>query len=437
MEAVCSEAASEDACSALAECGWEDGGGTATTGCSGSDVDTTITLTTVSYGDEMSWDLGHGCQSLGPGNYSDNSQYTQQCCLPSNTEIAVHCYDSYGDGWHGGYLMIGQTQACQSFTTGRTYAADVITVQRGTATTGCPGSDVDTTITLTTVSYGEEMSWDLGHGCQSLGPGNYSDNSQYTQQCCLPSNTEIAVHCYDSYGDGWHGGYLMIGQTQACQNFTTGKTYSADVITVQRECEDDPEFEDEHGYDCSIWEGYACEEAAPIYGYTEDGAEALWLACPFTCGACGGDSSDGDDACADDGEYRVTFLGVEYDCLGVTEILQSYEVESCDTAAEAALAAGIPDDFTAEMEEDLLRSCPHSCGLCRSPSLDSPPPVNNLKRRPHPAPVAHQGGGSRKLMKAASLDWLAEDARDRTIQSTTVASRALAQSSSEDEEASV
>ncbi|KAK3274502.1 hypothetical protein CYMTET_17312 [Cymbomonas tetramitiformis] len=96
-----------------------------------------------------------------------------------------------------------------------------------TSSAGCSRGIVSTTITTVTQDYGYENSWDLGYGCQSSL--SYSSYAQYTQQCCLPSNTGIVVTCYDSYGDGWHGGYLMIGQTQACLNFQTGSTYTETV----------------------------------------------------------------------------------------------------------------------------------------------------------------------------------------------------------------
>jgi hypothetical protein len=31
------------------------------------------------------------------------------------------------------------------------------------------------------------------------------------------------VTCFDSASDGWHGGYITIGQSQFCEEFTTGE----------------------------------------------------------------------------------------------------------------------------------------------------------------------------------------------------------------------
>ena len=43
------------------------------------------------------------------------------------------------------------------------------------------------------------------------------------QECCLPDHTnDYAITCYDSYGDGWHGGYLEINGYKYCENFDRG-----------------------------------------------------------------------------------------------------------------------------------------------------------------------------------------------------------------------
>ena len=75
---------------------------------------------------------------------------------------------------------------------------------------------------LTTVNYGSEISWSLG-SCQSNG--GYGNNAEYTEQCCLtPGNYNL--ECKDSYGDGWHGGYLQIGDSDVnlCKDFTEGSS---------------------------------------------------------------------------------------------------------------------------------------------------------------------------------------------------------------------
>ena len=68
---------------------------------------------------------------------------------------------------------------------------------------------------IVTLSYGSENSWTFGT-CNS----SRTYNSYVTQieECCQPQGTyELA--CLDSYGDGWHGGYIEVGRTKYCENF--------------------------------------------------------------------------------------------------------------------------------------------------------------------------------------------------------------------------
>ena len=73
-----------------------------------------VKTTTKSYGDEISWLIGSCASNNGYGN---NQEYTQQCCLPFGT-YNLKCTDSYGDGWHGAYIMVDGTKYCESFSSG-------------------------------------------------------------------------------------------------------------------------------------------------------------------------------------------------------------------------------------------------------------------------------------------------------------------------------
>ena len=46
--------------------------------------------------------------------------------------------------------------------------------------------------------------------------------------CCLLKG-EHTLTCKDSYGDGWHGGYLEIGGKKYCKDFTAGREKTAKV----------------------------------------------------------------------------------------------------------------------------------------------------------------------------------------------------------------
>ena len=78
---------------------------------------------------------------------------------------------------------------------------------------------------LTTKDWGREVSWKFG-SCKSPAgygenvEGKYGDNQEYNIECCQPAGT-YELDCKDKYEDGWHGGYIQIGndETQYCKDF--------------------------------------------------------------------------------------------------------------------------------------------------------------------------------------------------------------------------
>ena len=79
---------------------------------------------------------------------------------------------------------------------------------------------------MITVAYGSEISWTLG-SCES--EGGYDDNGEYTQQCCL-GRGNYNLECKDSYGDGWHGGYIELNSIKYCEGFTSGTEETSQII---------------------------------------------------------------------------------------------------------------------------------------------------------------------------------------------------------------
>ena len=62
--------------------------------------------------------------------------------------------------------------------------------------------------------------WDLSWCETRQLYGNYEE---YTRKCCLPEDEEqFRIICKDTYGDGWHGGYLEINGIQYCDDFLSG-----------------------------------------------------------------------------------------------------------------------------------------------------------------------------------------------------------------------
>lgn len=97
-----------------------------------------------------------------------------------------------------------------------------------TATPTPPYACATVDVITTTHSFASEISWTLGSSC-SQPQGTFSDNQQYTHTCCLPPNVTITGVCTDSYGDGWHGGYLTILGQEYCRTFTYGHSMGFSV----------------------------------------------------------------------------------------------------------------------------------------------------------------------------------------------------------------
>ena len=85
--------------------------------------------------------------------------------------------------------------------------------------------DICTDIVIVTKVWGSEISWEFGT-CSSTQ--EYNSNEIYTEQCCQPAGAYELV-CKDSYGDGWHGGYIEIGGSKYCEDFMAGSAESHDV----------------------------------------------------------------------------------------------------------------------------------------------------------------------------------------------------------------
>jgi len=93
-----------------------------------------------------------------------------------------------------------------------------------------PGAiNVCQNIKVVTKGYAKENSWTFG----SCSPSrSYSiSNTIYYESCCQPAGSYDFV-CKDSYGDGWHGGYVQIGESdkKLCEDFTSGKEQTIDDL---------------------------------------------------------------------------------------------------------------------------------------------------------------------------------------------------------------
>ena len=86
--------------------------------------------------------------------------------------------------------------------------------------------DLCTEINVVTQQYGNENSWSFGN-CNSTQ--EYTDFNTAIEVCCQPAGTYELV-CRDTYGDGWHGGYIEIGGISYCGDFADGHEENHEVV---------------------------------------------------------------------------------------------------------------------------------------------------------------------------------------------------------------
>ena len=85
-------------------------------------------------------------------------------------------------------------------------------------------SVTEANVSITTVYWASEVKFeildDAGKVVCSGGP--YPDNGKTypIDGCTLPQ--KITIKCIDTCGDGWHGGYIQIGEKKYCEDFRTG-----------------------------------------------------------------------------------------------------------------------------------------------------------------------------------------------------------------------
>ena len=81
-------------------------------------------------------------------------------------------------------------------------------------------------MSITTFDYGDESSWTLAH-CSS--DESYGNNQEYSNQCCLTPGT-YTLECKDSYGDGWHGGYIEVDGVKHCNSYDSGSVMTSEIM---------------------------------------------------------------------------------------------------------------------------------------------------------------------------------------------------------------
>ena len=59
----------------------------------------------------------------------------------------------------------------------------------------------------------------------------YGNRNTYTEECCQLAG-DYQLVCKDSYGDGWHGGYIEILGVKYCQGFLDGDLDTGGPVAI-------------------------------------------------------------------------------------------------------------------------------------------------------------------------------------------------------------
>lgn len=232
-----------------------------------------VTLTTQVWGGEVAWSLVNeeGDVVFEANEFDSDAFYDWDLCLPAGCYTFV-LTDSFGDGWNGAIMVVFVDGIATTLTLDSgDYAEFVI----GVATDGCeqnndiygctdpdalnynPIATVDdgsceyevddcetnaVSLYIFTQAWGTEISWDLtdGDGNVVATGGDYSSWSEYEVNLCLEDGC-YALQMYDSWGDGWNGGYYMfIGENGFVAEGTLLYGNDAlDMIGINSTCEVD------------------------------------------------------------------------------------------------------------------------------------------------------------------------------------------------------
>jgi len=91
--------------------------------------------------------------------------------------------------------------------------SDIVSSNDSSSATASLAGDLPITMTMTTASYGYEVSWNIEDANGNIvlqSQGSLSSYTTYTDNICLNTCQTYTMNMIDSYGDGWNGGTYSI-----------------------------------------------------------------------------------------------------------------------------------------------------------------------------------------------------------------------------------
>lgn len=174
-------------------------------------VNVGVRIVTLIYGNEITWNIDGG-NDYGP--YVNNADTTTEVPVAEG-DHTLYYFDSYGDGWHGGYWELTDSSTGTHLAGGPTEGQ--VTGAGGEANfcigSGCadfvPGEEVPVTVHIHTTSWANEIQWNIDSGQQFGVNPPFANNNDYLESMELPEGEHV-IYYFDSYGDGWHGGFWEV-----------------------------------------------------------------------------------------------------------------------------------------------------------------------------------------------------------------------------------
>jgi hypothetical protein len=151
-----------------------------------------------------------------PANpYEDNTLTVEGPLALTEGIHTINYFDSRGNGWGDGAFWTVKSAEGEVIAGGPVFG---VVIGAGGEDTFCVGNacdgyvdvaEVPVTITITSRAFSNEITWDIDGGTTFGIDPSFEENAVTEEVMELPVG-EHAIHYFDSWGDGWHGGYWEI-----------------------------------------------------------------------------------------------------------------------------------------------------------------------------------------------------------------------------------